>query len=36
MALPGKVYAVTQAPTGEVEERSFRLVLPSIVVRAEF
>jgi len=38
-SLSRQVYAVTQAPTGvpgDVEEKSFRLVLPSIGVRGEF
>jgi hypothetical protein len=30
------VYAVTQSPTGAIEPKSFRIVLPSIGVRAEF
>ena len=35
-SLTRQVYAVTQSPTGDVEERSFRVVLPSIGVRGEF
>jgi hypothetical protein len=35
-SLTRQVYAVTQSPTGDIQERSFRLVLPSIGVRGEF
>jgi hypothetical protein len=31
-----QVYAVSQDGTGQVKERSFRIVLPSIGLRAEF
>jgi len=34
--LTPQVYALTQSPAGEIEQRSFRLILPSIGVRAEF
>jgi hypothetical protein len=34
--LTPQVYALTQNPAGEIDQKSFRLVLPSIGVRAEF